>query len=44
MYTGSYDETNLDTYYRVLVDHGRMITVALSDNMLPSQKLFLKLF
>lgn len=34
---------NLDTSYRVLADHGRMITVALSDNMLPSHKLFLRI-
>ncbi|XP_025408672.1 alanine--tRNA ligase, mitochondrial isoform X2 [Sipha flava] len=35
-YTGLFDESSLDTYYRIMADHGRMITVALSDNMLPS--------
>ncbi|XP_050420574.1 alanine--tRNA ligase, mitochondrial-like [Adelges cooleyi] len=36
-YTGCFETANtLDTNYRILVDHGRMITTALADNMLPS--------
>lgn len=40
-YTGLYDNTGLDMNYRILADHGRMIAVALSDNMLPTHRLFL---
>ena len=35
---GSDDNKGLDTAYRVLADHSRMVTVALADGVLPDQK------
>lgn len=32
------DENELDTGYRILADHSRMISVALADGMVPEQK------
>ena len=29
---------DIDTAYRILVDHSRMITIALADNILPDEK------
>lgn len=41
-YTGVFpsttDTATLDTGYRILADHARMITVCLADGMLPDQK------
>lgn len=39
-YTGKYgscDENDIDTAYRILADHARMITVAISDGIYPSE-------
>ena len=41
MYQGNFrekDMEDIDTSYRVLADHARMITVALADGMFPDQK------
>lgn len=35
---GDEDAGKIDYGYRILADHARMVTVALSDNMLPEQK------
>ncbi|KAK6618276.1 hypothetical protein RUM44_002727 [Polyplax serrata] len=35
-YTGQYGNNEIDTAYRLLADHGRMVTVALTDGMLPN--------
>lgn len=32
------DKNGVDTGYRILADHARMITIALADGMLPDQK------
>lgn len=32
------DKNGVDTAYRILADHSRMVTVALADGMLPDQK------
>lgn len=38
-YGGTFEASNsLDTDYRILTDHARMITVCLADGMLPDQK------
>lgn len=40
-YEGKYGERDwnqLDTSYRILADHSRMITVALADGMIPDEK------
>lgn len=38
---GTADKNKLDTAYRILSDHARMITVALADGVLPDKKLVL---
>lgn len=35
---GSDDKEGLDTAYRILADHSRMVTIALADGILPDQK------
>lgn len=35
---GSADKNGMDTGYRLLADHARMVTVALSDGIIPDQK------
>ncbi|KAL0268442.1 UNVERIFIED_CONTAM: hypothetical protein PYX00_010392 [Menopon gallinae] len=35
-YTGRYGDSVADEHYRIVADHARMITVALSDGMVPS--------
>lgn len=38
-YTGTYDvRDSIDSSYRIIADHGRMISVALSDGMLPNHQ------
>lgn len=37
-YTGQYGNNEIDTAYRLLADHGRMVTVALTDGMLPNHQ------
>ena len=41
MYQGRFreeDEKGIDTGYRILADHARMVTVALADGMFADQK------
>lgn len=37
-YTARYDGSKIDADYRILADHARMLTVALSDGMLPNMQ------
>lgn len=37
-YTGKYEGDSMDCDYRILADHARMITVALSDGMIPNHQ------
>ena len=37
---GAHDVKGLDTGYRILADHARMVTVALADGVLPDQKYY----
>lgn len=40
---GAEDTSGLDTAYRMLADHSRMITVAIADNMFPDHKYVFKM-
>jgi alanyl-tRNA synthetase len=37
-YSGTFDTSNLDTAYRILADHTRMVAVSLADGMFPEEK------
>lgn len=41
---GAEDKSGLDSAYRILADHSRMITVAISDNMFPDHKYVFQMF